>query len=163
MTLHLTADHLNLLRSHAEATYPHECCGALLGICAPDGVNEVLAVRRLNNAWNADVARALAEPETYGTTRRYWIDPADLITVMREARSLGFDLIGIYHSHPDVPAIPSDCDRRLAWSTYSYPILSVQHGQTQDVRSWQLDAEQQFQPEAIVIQPSRVYPPIASG
>ena len=160
MTLHLTADHLHLLRSHAEATYPHECCGALLGMCASDGINEVRAVRRLHNAWNAEVARALAEPYTLSTTRRYWIDPADLLTVMREARTLGFDMIGIYHSHPDAPAVPSECDRRLAWSTYSYPILSVQQGHTQEVRSWQLDTAQQFQPEAIVIHPSSVPAPI---
>ena len=157
MTLHLTAEHLHLLRSHAEATYPHECCGVLLGICASDGLKDVVAVRSLNNAWDAEVARVLAESDALTTTRRYWIDPAALLAVMREARTLGFDIIGIYHSHPNAPAVPSECDRRLAWSTYSYPILSVQHGQTQDVRSWQLDMAQQFQPEAIVIHPSSVH------
>jgi proteasome lid subunit RPN8/RPN11 len=59
------------------------------------------------------------------------------------------NIIGIYHSHPDHPAVPSESDRLLAWSAYSYIILSVQSNGVADYRSWTLDEEQQFQEEEI--------------
>lgn len=84
-------------------------------------------------------------------TRRYWIAPETLLKEMKDARAKGLEIIGIYHSHPDHPAVPSECDRHFAWSEYSYIIVSVQHGKAVDTRSWSLDEQHQFQPEPLLM------------
>lgn len=80
---------------------------------------------------------------------RYWIDPADLLRIMQSSRAEGNEIIGIYHSHPDHPALPSECDRQLAWPEYAYVILSVNSRQILDYRCWQLNSDHQFQEVAI--------------
>ncbi|MDY7015528.1 MAG: hypothetical protein SVX43_18415, partial [Cyanobacteriota bacterium] len=49
------------------------------------------------------------------------------------------------------PAIPSGFDRAIAWSDYSYIIVSVNRGQAEKVLSWTLDENGQFQSEPIGI------------
>lgn len=83
-------------------------------------------------------------------TRRYWIDPKELLAAQKHGRDRQLDIIGVYHSHPEHSAIPSECDRACAWPHYSYLIISVHQGQAQDYRSWSLDEQQHFQPEAIL-------------
>jgi len=149
VTLNLNADHLQAMRSHAEQTYPDECCGLLLGRSSQPDLREVVQVQPMQNAWSATVADELGDDPTIPKTRRYWIDPPDLLQAMRSARSIGLDIIGIYHSHTNNPAIPSECDRRLAWQHYSYLILSVHHGTTHDMRCWHLDEAHQFHEEPL--------------
>jgi proteasome lid subunit RPN8/RPN11 len=167
VALRLSADQIQAMQTHADRTYPDECCGLLLGtVQAGDRV--VVEVRSVENAWNPEVASALAEPEIgteaeIGTevktssqtplslARRYWIAPEVMLAAMRQARRRSLEIIGIYHSHPDHPAVPSECDRRLAWPQYSYVILSVPNGHSQDCQSWILDDRQQFQPEPICL------------
>lgn len=99
--------------------------------------------------------------------RRYYIDPKDMLRVQKQARDQGLSIIGIYHSHPDQSAEPSECDRVLAWPEYAYTILSVQgladgiaNGSVQgkenaakavDVKTWALDSNHQFQLEPMTI------------
>lgn len=90
----------------------------------------------------------------HGAHDRYWIDPADLLRIQQEARDQDLEIIGIFHSHPDHPAVPSECDRRLAWPVYSYVIASVHGGQMADIQSWRLNDAQQFEPENIQIIPT---------
>ncbi len=103
------------------------------------------------NVWNANAANALNDTAALTKTRRYSIAPEDMLAGMREARRRSLDIIGIYHSHPDHPAIPSECDRALAWSQYSYLIVSVEQGTAIDCRSWALNDQHQFEPEMIQI------------
>jgi proteasome lid subunit RPN8/RPN11 len=49
------------------------------------------------------------------------------------------EVIGFYHSHPDHPAIPSQYDLDHAWPVYSYIIVSVKAGDSQDLRSWEME------------------------
>jgi len=86
--------------------------------------------------------------------RRYWIDPKDMLRVQKQARSQGLNIIGVYHSHPDQVAEPSECDRAGAWPAYAYTIVSVCEGKAVDVRNWALDSKHQFQLEPIKISPS---------
>lgn len=88
-------------------------------------------------------------PSSHGAHDRYWIDPADLLRIQKQARDQGLEILGIVHSHPDHPAIPSECDRRLAWPVYSYLIASVCGGQVIDLQSWRLNDAQRFEPEPI--------------
>ena len=87
---------------------------------------------------------------------RFSIDPQAMLQVQKAARARHLDIIGIYHSHPDNPAVPSEFDRAIAWSSYSYIIVSVEQGQATDLNSWTLDEDRQFQPEEILIIDSKL-------
>ena len=83
--------------------------------------------------------------------QRYEIAPAEMLAAMKAARSRNLDIIGIYHSHPDQPAVPSECDRAAAWSQYSYAIVSVAGGTSVELQSWSLDDQRVFQAEDLLI------------
>jgi len=154
VALFLSLEHLQVMQAHAENAYPEECCGLLLGQLEADNAI-VWSVRATANAWNAQVAdeqTALDGSTTnFTNANRYWIAPAELLAGMRDARSHGCDIVGIYHSHPDYPAVPSECDRRMAWHQYSYLILAVEHGMAKAYKSWKLDEQHQFQAENVCI------------
>lgn len=154
MVLTLQSDHIQGLIQQAEQTYPEECCGLLLGIW--DAASDRRLVQEylpMVNAWTAEVQAVMAtEPgdAAVGKHNRYWIDPKALMEAQRYGRERGWIVLGIYHSHPDHPAVPSERDRRLAWSEYSYPILSVVKGRVVDVRSWRLDWQGHVHGEALL-------------
>jgi proteasome lid subunit RPN8/RPN11 len=167
LVLHLTHPHAAAIADHAQQTYPEECCGLLLGVVLGGNQRYVLAVRPVRNAWDDEIAAQLAtvmgDGAGAGRSRRdrFWIDPQDLFQAQREARTLSHpqgcpELIGVYHSHPDHDARPSERDRRCAWFTYSYIIVAVHHGVPQDLLCWTLDSQHQFQPEPLILQPDPV-------
>ncbi len=155
MVLTLDRNHLSLIYTHAERTYPEECCGLLLGKLTM-GNKRLVDVRPTANTWEANLETDTISDASLTKARRYWIDPQEMLGVMKDARSRDLDIIGIYHSHPNNPAVPSECDRQLAWTQYSYLIVSVQQGRAVEQQSWQLDDQQQFQPEAIVVVESAI-------
>jgi len=104
------------LRLHGEETYPHECCGVLLGQMDGD-VHSVASIARCGNT------------RTDSPQNRYNIDPRELVRIQREGRERGEDIIGFYHSHPDHPAQWSPTDLAEAhWFGCSYVITSVEKG-----------------------------------
>jgi proteasome lid subunit RPN8/RPN11 len=126
------------IRDHGAKDYPNECCGAMLGSDGDAG-REVRALFPLIN-------RRDDSPRN-----RFSITPEDFRAAERVAVESGLDVLGWYHSHPDHPARPSEFDREHAWPWYSYVIVSVHGGATQDLTSWQLDDDRsQFQPEVVV-------------
>lgn len=152
----LTTEQMQLLYAQAEQAYPEECCGLLLGQWEiQTGRRVVLEVCPLKNTWTPDIPETevavSAAGQSFDRRRRYWIDPRELLQAQRQSRDRGWVILGVYHSHPDHPAVPSECDRTLAWHEYSYPILSVQAGQVVDCQSWQLDENAQFQAETLEI------------
>lgn len=154
MVLQLPIKYFHAIRADAEHRYPHECCGLLLGHNpqTDSGVSRtVVELWSTPNNWNADAAELTESPLDLTSARRYWIDPKDILEAQRYARNHQFDIIGVYHSHPEHPAVPSECDRVLAWSGYSYIIVSVFQGSAQDLLSWSLDDHHQFQSEAVVL------------
>ncbi len=115
------------LRHHGEQTYPHECCGVLLGHFDDNG--------------SKTVSRAVP----CGNTRedsphnRYHIDPKELVRIQREGRQSGEDIVGFYHSHPDHPAQWSTTDLAEAhWIGCSYVITSVEEGKAAITHSFEL-------------------------
>jgi proteasome lid subunit RPN8/RPN11 len=109
------------IRRHGRETYPDECCGALIGS-------------------GTDVRHAVGLPNTTeeGPRRRFLVRPADYRQAEDEARQLGGDLLGFYHSHPDAPARPSQYDLDHAWPTFWYVIVAVEQGQSAVMTVWQL-------------------------
>jgi len=150
MVLQLLPKHLQTIYTHAETTYPEECCGIILGNLTSEG-KTVVEVMPTENAWNAETAAELPGDDTldYSKRQRYAIAPQVMLQAQKEARDRKLNIIGIYHSHTDHPAIPSEYDRQLAWQEYSYIIVSVQNGKASDMKSWTLDDNHQFQQEII--------------
>ena len=126
--LRLGQSHYEALRRHGEETYPHECCGVLLGRVEDDGTRIVTSIARAGNT------------RTDSPQNRYNIDPSDLVRIQREGRERGEDPIGYYHSHPDHPAQPSRTDLELAyWPGLSYVITSVEKGKAVLTNSFELE------------------------
>ena len=114
------------IRRHGEETYPHECCGILLGAMDGDS-REVQATVRCGNT-------RIDSPQN-----RYNIDPRELVRVQREARERELDIIGFYHSHPDRPARWSQTDFQEAhWIGCSYVITAVEKGKAAVTNSFAL-------------------------
>lgn len=138
MSLSIPNGLLERIRTHGRERYPHECCGLMLGKFG-DGAKSVLDLVPVDNARDDS------------PHNRYLIAPSDLLRTEREARSRGLDIVGVYHSHPDHPARPSEFDREHALPWYSYVILSVDAGEPRDVTSWLLrDDRTQFDTENLV-------------
>ncbi len=114
---------------HAEAAYPNECCGALLGVCE-NGAKLVKEAVELENAF------------TGSRRNRYEVRPEDLLRADRAARDRGLDLIGIYHSHPDCDAYFSATDLKNSCPWYSFVVVSVRGGKVDHVRSFLPNPEQ---------------------
>ena len=139
--IRITDTHRHEMATHGEETYPHECCGFLLG-AEVDGVKRVSEVRRATNTRDDS-------PEN-----RFLIDPEETLKVERETRQRGLDIVGYYHSHPDAPARPSRTDRDHAWPWVSYLIVSVREGTAHELTSWVVDSmddpfrEEELEPTA---------------
>jgi proteasome lid subunit RPN8/RPN11 len=73
-----------------------------------------------------------------GPRRRFLVQPQDYRDAEKQARALGADLLGFYHSHPDHPARPSQYDLDHAWPFFSYVIVAVRAGQPEAMTSWRL-------------------------
>ena len=109
------------IRAHGQETYPHECCGALVGI-------------------GSRVTTTVALPNTTeeGPRRRFLVRPSDYRMAERRAGELGGELLGFYHSHPDHPARPSQYDLDHAWPNFAYVIVAVAAGRAGDMTVWWL-------------------------
>lgn len=120
---HLSVAHpiADAIRRHGEETYPHECCGALVG----QG-GRVTATVPLPNTTEE------------GPRRRFLVRPSDYRLAEQRAGALGGELLGFYHSHPDHPARPSQYDLDHAWPTFAYVIVSVAGGASRDMTVWWL-------------------------
>src|SRR5439155_23486999 len=107
------------IRAQGEETYPHECCGALVG---RDGrVTDVVP---------------LPNTTEEGPRRRFLVRPADYREAERRASELDGELLGFYHSHPDHPARPSQYDLDHAWPTFAYIIVAVAQKVSEDMTAW---------------------------
>lgn len=137
MKLEISSEAQRKMKRHAEADYPNECCGFFYGL--EGDVRIVRVVREVENAQDGD------------QRRRFQIAPKDYQQAEKYAIEHDMDLLGVYHSHPDHPAEPSEHDRSVAMPWFSYIIISVQNGQATKMRSWQLNNERQFEEEPIEI------------
>jgi proteasome lid subunit RPN8/RPN11 len=133
------------LRAHGEETYPHECCGALLGNAIQGGSWSIVAAVRAGNT------------RTDSAHNRYSIAPVELVRIQREARAKGLEVAGFYHSHPDHPARWSTTDIAEAhWLGCSYVITEVAQGKAAVTNSFLLDGtteeDKRFVGEQILVE-----------
>ena len=115
--------------AHAEAKFPNECCGAMIGSITGD-VKDVTLAQPLENAYSG------------AQGARYELRPEDLLEADKKARAAGLDLIGIFHSHPDCDAYFSKTDLENSCPWYSFVVLSVKSGKFDHANSFLPNAEQ---------------------
>lgn len=139
--LTIKQEHLEAIETHAEADYPHECGGLLLGHLDAEGAKTVVETLPMENT---------AAEETRHD--RVLIDPRSLMLADRKAREKGLDVIGYYHSHPDDEAVPSQFDLDHALPVWSYIIVSVRDRKAVDWNSWEMENDRsKFNKETVEI------------
>jgi len=132
------------IRQHGADTYPEEGCGFLLGTVTDGGENRVTDLRRAEN--RQDERR----------TRRYQLTAEDYRAADEAARKRDLDVVGVYHSHPDHPARPSETDLKEAtFPGYTYVIVSVRNGEPETLTAWTLAPDRsEFLREEIAVRPA---------
>lgn len=126
------------LKRDALNTFPDECCGFILG--KENGeervIEEIIVVK---NEKEGD------------KRRRFEISPLDYLKAEQYAEDKNLTLLGIYHSHPNHPSVPSEHDRVVAQPFFSYIILSVRENEVVSTQSWVLNDEFQFEEEKVLV------------
>ena len=124
------------IRRHGRESYPHECCGALIG--RGGKVIEALALPNMTEE---------------GPRRRFLVRPDDYRAAERRAMKVGGELVGFYHSHPDHPARPSRYALDHALPTFAYVIVAVEDGEPQAMTSWRLREDRSaFDEESVTVE-----------
>lgn len=141
MSVRITPATYQQITTHAEAGYPNEICGILLGSDS-EGGRTISGSLAIENSFAAD--------EQY---HRFLITPQDMFRAERLARQQQLDVVGVYHSHPDDEARPSTYDRdHAAWTEWSYVIISVEAGHATSTRAWKLrDERDAFDEDALAV------------
>ena len=131
---------LRQIYDHMESAYPHECCGLMIGT-ASGSERVVQSSRRCRNL------------NTERAHDRYEMDPKCMLKAQLELAGGPWDIVGIYHSHPDHPSKASQTDTDAAQPGWSYVIVSVQKGTAANIQSWDLnEAEKKFYEEPLFIE-----------
>ena len=147
----LTPEQAAAIREHAERTYPEECCGVLIG-------------RAGDEPLRVELVREIANVHEDERRRRFLLDPRQHLAAQKEARSRGLAVIGVYHSHPDHPAQPSEHDRLHAWPNLRYLIVSVERGRAGEITAWTLaDDGSAMLPEPLTVEPRRDQSAVVGG
>jgi proteasome lid subunit RPN8/RPN11 len=115
---------LDIIEKHSVEDYPYECCGFLYGA---EGNVRVI-----------HEAKPVLNEVTENRKRRFEISAKDYLAAELYAVKNDLTLLGVYHSHPDHPAIPSIHDFKQAVPFFSYIIISVSENRVENLRSWQL-------------------------
>src|SRR5688500_18557078 len=115
--------------------FPDECCGFVFGHEDSDGRRTITEARVVKNVKEGD------------KRRRFEIAPQDYLDAEKYAEEKQIELLGVYHSHPNHPAVPSEHDRAAAQPFFSYLIISVNDKIPGPIRSWRLNDDWQFEEE----------------
>lgn len=127
-------DAWQVMVEHAEAVFPNECCGAMLG--SSDGETK-----------RVTLALPLENVHAGPQATRYELRPEDLLQAEKAARARGLDLVGIFHSHPDHDAYFSETDLKNSCPWYSFVVMSVKAGRYNHAKSFLPNMEQTEAPE----------------
>ncbi len=134
----ITENARKVILKDAEQTYPHECCGFFYG--TDEDTRTVLEAIPVENT------------KEENRERRFEISAKDYLKAEQYADEKGLTLLGVYHSHPEHPAIPSEHDLRQALPYFSYIIVSVKKAKTVNVLSWKLNDQGRFAEEKVINQ-----------
>ena len=143
MVVKISKEAFDGMVAHAEAGYPNEVCGVMIGT-----EDEVSFHRECKNLISEDtVETEFKSSNNLNKDRmrdRFELDPKSYMEADEWARSRGLEIVGIYHSHPDHPSKPSETDRQVASPFWGYIIFSINDGNFSDARLWYIN-EDNFQ------------------
>lgn len=122
----MTSPAIEIMKNEGISAFPDECCGFFYGI-EEGNSRHITTVIPVNNSKEGD------------RRRRFEISPLDYIKAENYALQNKLQLLGVYHTHPLHPAIPSHHDLVQAMPYFSYVILSIEENKVADIRSWRLD------------------------
>jgi proteasome lid subunit RPN8/RPN11 len=137
MAIQLDKEVERTIREHANRVYPEECAGALFSKLDSDE-RVIIESMELDNSDNEENRK-----------RNFEISPADYMKAEKYADENNMVLAGIYHSHPDNPAVPSQKDLMKAMPVFSYVIISVKNGEQAELRSWIINKQGLFEEETV--------------
>ena len=121
-------DHLARMQRAAEADYPNECCGLIVGQIDEGGTDRI-------------VTRIVPSPNVSTSNLRdsFEVDPKVRFDLMRELEGGDDDIIGHYHSHPDHAAEPSETDRSMVYEPdLLWVIMSVEQSRVVDPQAFRV-------------------------
>ena len=131
----ITPSAYDIIAQDAVHSFPYECCGFLYG--TENGDRLIADALVVNNSKEGD------------KRKRFEISAKDYLHAERYAEEKGLALLGVYHSHPNHPAIPSEYDRVAAQPYFSYIIISIYDERIDHIRSWRLNESFQFDEETV--------------
>ncbi len=137
MAIQLDKEVEQIIREHARSVYPEECAGALFAKLDSDE-RVIIESMKLDNADDEESRK-----------RNFEISPEDYMKAEKYADESNMVLAGIYHSHPDNPAVPSQKDLMKAMPVFSYVIISVKNGEQAELRSWIINKQGLFEEETV--------------
>ncbi|OGB90926.1 MAG: hypothetical protein A3H39_09470 [candidate division NC10 bacterium RIFCSPLOWO2_02_FULL_66_22] len=136
-TVHALAEQqMREIVRQAEAGYPEEICGIVIG---KPGRPETYQVHQVKN-----VANQHLQKDTTGNDRdartAYFMDGLEMLGIEKKADEAGLEFVVFYHSHPDHDAYFSAMDRDRAlspsgeplWPGANYLVVSVRGGRARD-------------------------------
>lgn len=139
-SLTMSIPSLDIMKNEGITAFPDECCGFFYG--SEDGdTRHITSVMPVVNSKEGD------------RRRRFEISPLDYIKAENYALEHKLKLLGVYHTHPLHPAVPSHHDLVQAMPYFSYIILSIEENRVADIRSWRLNEDKGiFEEEKIINQ-----------
>lgn len=118
--IYISKDLVKQMIEHSKREFPNEACGILSG--------KQGRVKKVYEMTNIDKS-----PQTF------FMDAKEQLKVMKEIRSKGEEMLGIYHSHVASQAYPSGHDVELAlYPEASYVIISLKDRKNPSVRSFKI-------------------------
>lgn len=149
MSIRISQEIIVAMMTQAEAVYPAESCGLIVG------------ESRQDDSCDDDSREAESHAHYYlpfendrrdNSERRFLIDPIIYQMAEDRADSEGLAIVSVVHSHPDHPDRPSEFDRTHAWPGLSYIIIAVRAGRAVSYRSWRLtENRERFEEESILV------------
>jgi len=131
MEVQINSEVEKYIHQHAENTYPFECCGFMYG-------------KEKNGKRIIERAIEVVNSKKGDQRKRFEVSPHDYLRAENYAEIHDMTLLGIYHSHPDHPAVPSRHDHKQAVPFFLYTIVSVRNGRQFKTTSWQLNDDGNF-------------------
>ncbi len=143
----LTDENLKTIREHAVKEYPYECCGIVLGKVDTADENILYRCENIQNRLHEK------DPETFTRDARtaFYIDPKELMGILKDAQDKKLEIKVFYHSHPEHDAYFSEEDKRMAlfdgdplYPNADYLVVSVcdQKVKREVLFSWNTDAKE---------------------
>lgn len=126
MRLKLKLGNLKTIEAHALKNFPRECCGLLFGKFSENTI-EVEEIAEAENVLGSPVA--------------FEADPEFVFKAIDHAEKSGRELVGLYHSHPNITAYVSARDSELMklWPRAAWLILSVMKDRILELKAYVLE------------------------